>query len=177
MNTLHAKQRLTQFANSSNFARELPELHQGLHFRGLLHTTACTIAQKEPSDEIIDSQSSSKNPFSSLIPPSGGSSARSTPPSANRRSLVTKQIYQFALGFPQTPPEDSPELSPLEQTLETSPSPGVGTMGTTGSFVFKWYVVFLAAQMVWGDHHYAPRTVAMCAWQCIAHSLSVAVCA
>ncbi|KAL8783120.1 MAG: hypothetical protein Q9213_004877 [Squamulea squamosa] len=60
--------------------------------------------------------------------------ARSKTPSAHRRSVITDQIYQFALGYPQTPPENSP-LEATGDLLWKEPKVGTGAMG---SFVFRW---------------------------------------
>ena len=92
---------------------------------------------RDRSDGIIDSLHSSEPPVSTPPRPGTGSSARSTPTSSNRRRNITSQLYHFALGFPQTPPEISPELDPVAPQLEDSQrtTPGEATMG---SFLFKW---------------------------------------
>lgn len=118
----------------SNFISQHPKLHQGLHFHGLLHTTtAFAHGHADHSNAIIDSS------LPSLNPPGASSSARSTPQSAKRRSIIPSQTYQFALGFPQTPPENSPELGPVAQHLEQPPRT-TASARAMGSFLFTWYV-------------------------------------
>jgi hypothetical protein len=89
------------------------------------------------SNAIIDPSLPSELP--SLNPPGASSSARSTPQSAKRRSIIPSQTYQFALGFPQTPPENSPELDPVAQHLEQPPRT-TASARAMGSFLFTWYV-------------------------------------
>jgi len=121
-----------------NLISQPPELHQGLHFHGLLHiTTAFAHGHADHANAIIDS--SLPPELSLLNPPGASSSARSTPQSAKRRSIIPSQTYQFALGFPQTPPENSPELDPSAQHLE-QPPPTTASAGAMGSFLFTWYV-------------------------------------
>ncbi|CAL8577621.1 hypothetical protein XPA_003445 [Xanthoria parietina] len=90
------------------------------------------LATIDPSTPRRASSSSSPPITSSAVPIS-----RSSPPSAYRRSLVTDQIYQFALGYPQTPPEPSPLLEPKSDLAREKPEDILGGMG---SFVFRWYV-------------------------------------
>ena len=47
-------------------------------------------------------------------------------------SRVTRQLYQFALGCPQTPTESSPSISPIDQAQQSRTD--------MGTFLFKWYV-------------------------------------
>ncbi|KAI4092340.1 MAG: hypothetical protein LQ339_007937, partial [Xanthoria mediterranea] len=88
------------------------------------------LATIDPSTPRRASSSSSPPITSSAVPIS-----RSSPPSAYRRSLVTDQIYQFALGYPQTPPEPSPLLEPKSDLAREKPEDILGGMG---SFVFRW---------------------------------------
>lgn len=87
----------------------------------------------------IDPLPHSKNPFPSspsTHQPSATPTIYSSPQSDKRRSLVTDQIYQFALGYPQTPPEPSPLLEAPVDSRD-----GQEILGSAmGSFVFKWYV-------------------------------------
>ncbi|KAK3173268.1 hypothetical protein OEA41_006597 [Lepraria neglecta] len=69
--------------------------------------------------------------------PTAPSSTQSTPRSVKPRSDINKQIYQFALGYPQTPPETSPVLEYGRSELQTGLS-GVGEK--MGGFIFKWCV-------------------------------------
>jgi len=122
----------------SNLISQPPKLHQGLHFHGLLHTTtAFTHGHADHSNAII--ASSLPSDLSPLNPPGASSSARSTPQSAKRRSIIPSQTYQFALGFPQTPPENSPELDPISQHLEQPPRT-TASARAMGNFLFTWYV-------------------------------------
>ncbi len=50
---------------------------------------------------------------------------------------MTNQLFQFALGYLQTPPDTSPEIDPLDDTLDTG---ALATADKMGSFLFKWYV-------------------------------------
>lgn len=121
-----------------NLIDQPPELHQGLHFHGLLHTaTAFIHGHADHSNAIIDS--SLPSDLSPLNAPGASSSARSTPQSAKRRSVIPSQTYQFALGFPQTPPENSPELDPVARRLEL-PARTTASPRAMGSFLFTWYV-------------------------------------
>ncbi|KAL9054039.1 MAG: hypothetical protein Q9206_003693 [Seirophora lacunosa] len=56
-------------------------------------------------------------------------------PAAHRRSAITNQLYQFALGYPPTPPDISPLSDPI-----TQPQWGEQEAMTSGmgSFVFRW---------------------------------------
>ncbi|KAL9584657.1 MAG: hypothetical protein Q9212_001993 [Teloschistes hypoglaucus] len=75
--------------------------------------------------------------FPSLPPthqPGATPTACSRSQSDKRRSLVTDQIYQFALGYPQTPPEPSPLLELPVGSRERQEILG----SAMGSFVFKW---------------------------------------
>jgi len=65
------------------------------------------------------------------------SSTQSTPRPASRRSNISSQIYQFGLGYPQTPPETSPILESPRLSGEGD-TPAVGNR--MGSFLFKWCV-------------------------------------
>ncbi|MCJ1486364.1 hypothetical protein MMC06_006541, partial [Schaereria dolodes] len=86
---------------------------------------------------IIDSSKSltpsptSAAPQSSIARPETQSPARP----ASRRSGITKQIYQFALGYPQTPPEASPDINSFDADLGSGPADLKFKMG---SFLFKW---------------------------------------
>lgn len=124
-----------------------------------LLSNSLQLATIDPSSPSRPSSSSS---------PITSSALRSTPPSAHRRrSLITGQIYQFALGYPQTPPETSPVpevTSDSWEKPETIP-------GGMGSFVFRWYVCSItgdimlspteeqrfAASMAAEPHHYYRR--------------------
>ena len=57
---------------------------------------------------------------------------------ASRRSNVTRQIYQFALGYPQTPPDDSPNNDPLDPLDHVVAPDSVPSQQKMGSFLFKW---------------------------------------
>ncbi|KAL8671879.1 MAG: hypothetical protein Q9168_003632 [Polycauliona sp. 1 TL-2023] len=85
----------------------------------------------------IDPFTPPRVPASSASPISSRAvgTSRSTPPSANRRSPITDQIYQFALGYPQTPPEADPALEP---TSDWPLAESDKTLGGMGSFVFRW---------------------------------------
>ena len=86
----------------------------------------------------IASSISPAGPFSS---PSAASQSTATdqPQSSSRpgsrRSDFNRQIYQFALGYPQTPPDTSPEVDPIGPLLNGGNSPTHPNMGT---FLFKW---------------------------------------
>lgn len=64
--------------------------------------------------------------------PASPSSARPS----SRRTVITQQIYQFALGYPQTPPENSPVSEPVLSFEETKVE-----KDKMGTFLFKWYVI------------------------------------
>lgn len=68
--------------------------------------------------------------------PTPSTSAQSTPRPASRRSEITSQIYQFALGYPQTPPDTSPVRDPFGPSIDAGFFGGKNSMG---SFLFKWY--------------------------------------
>lgn len=58
------------------------------------------------------------------------------PPRPNsRRGDINRQLYQFALGFPQTPPDEGYEIDPVGPLLNSAPPKQSKSMG---SFVFKW---------------------------------------
>ncbi|KAL9125087.1 MAG: hypothetical protein Q9217_005659 [Psora testacea] len=63
------------------------------------------------------------------------SSTHSTPRPVSRASNINKQIYQFALGYPQTPPETSPEFGQSQGESENGVSERRNDMG---SFLFRW---------------------------------------
>lgn len=89
---------------------------------------------------IIDTPSSSRSiPSRSTSRPQSGttSSAHSTPRPTSRRSEVNSQLYQFALGYPLTPPDTSPVKELSESSLQIEAS---GLRGSMGTFVFKWCV-------------------------------------
>ncbi|KAL8862624.1 MAG: hypothetical protein Q9178_001122 [Gyalolechia marmorata] len=92
-----------------------------------------------PKLAAIDPSTPHRAPSSSSAPSPFGvtPTARSNPPSAHRRSLITDQIFQFALGYPQTPPETSPVP---ELTGELPWKEAEIISGGMGSFVFRWYV-------------------------------------
>ncbi|KAL8775047.1 MAG: hypothetical protein Q9209_000526 [Squamulea sp. 1 TL-2023] len=98
---------------------------------GVYHPTRKTLA-------AIDPATPHRSPASSHAPSPFGTApiARSNPPSTHRRSIITDQIYQFALGYPQTPPENSP----LETTGDLPWDKPEIVTGAMGSFVFRWYV-------------------------------------
>ncbi|KAL8979568.1 MAG: hypothetical protein Q9205_005124 [Flavoplaca limonia] len=81
----------------------------------------------------IDPSTPTRAPSSSS--PITSSAVRPSAPSAHRRSLVTDQIYQFALGYPQTPPETSPLLKATSDSSWEKPEIIQGGMG---SFRFQW---------------------------------------
>ncbi|KAL8950085.1 MAG: hypothetical protein Q9222_003849 [Ikaeria aurantiellina] len=69
-------------------------------------------------------------------PPGARPAAQSIDPSSLRRSVISDQLYQFALGFPQTPPEDSPpdrELGDFQRDVQEEV-----LLSGMGSFVFRW---------------------------------------
>ncbi|MCJ1381888.1 hypothetical protein MMC17_005000 [Xylographa soralifera] len=76
---------------------------------------------------------------SAALPPSSIATSRISTSSparpVSRRSNVTKQIFQFALGYPQTPPENSPELQPTDPLVEFEEPQESKNMG---SFLFQW---------------------------------------
>ncbi|MCJ1402046.1 hypothetical protein MMC11_005265 [Xylographa trunciseda] len=84
-------------------------------------------------------QAPASSPSSAL--PSKPSATSRTPTSssparpASRRSNVTRQIFQFALGYPQTPPENSPELESTDPLAEFEDPRESKNMG---SFLFQW---------------------------------------
>ncbi|KAL9639839.1 MAG: hypothetical protein Q9204_000945 [Flavoplaca sp. TL-2023a] len=82
----------------------------------------------------IDPSTPTRAPSSSSSPITS-SAVRPSAPSAHRRSLVTDQIYQFALGYPQTPPETSPLLKATSDSSWGKPEIIPGGMG---NFVFRW---------------------------------------
>ena len=89
---------------------------------------------------IIETPNSSRpipSPSTSRRQSGATSSAHSTPRPASRRSEVNSQLYQFALGYPLTPPDTSPVKELSESFLQTEAS---GLRGSMGSFVFKWCV-------------------------------------
>lgn len=104
---------------------------------GDCYITASTpsIAQNLTS-AVIDSPAFPTVPTSSPPRPNPGPASQITPRSPRRRSNITSQIYQFALGYPQTPPEISPELDPIKSVRQTEAS---FTSGSMASFLFKWY--------------------------------------
>ncbi|KAL8742618.1 MAG: hypothetical protein Q9190_004929 [Brigantiaea leucoxantha] len=85
-----------------------------------------------------DANIASSKPFqarhSSSDPSERYSTAQSTLRSS-RPSTVTSQIYQFALGYPQTPPETSPVR---ESNGALSKDERIEAARTMGSFVFRW---------------------------------------
>ena len=110
-------------------------LHQGLHFRGLLHHSKYSINRADPR-AVIDSPSFPTVPTSSPSRPNPGPASQTTSRPTRRRSNITSQIYQFALGYPQTPPEISPELDSINSVQQTEAPFASGMMA---SFLFKWY--------------------------------------
>ena len=62
---------------------------------------------------------------------------------ASRRSNITRQIYQFALGYPQTPPDDSPNNDSLDPLDHVVARDSVSNQQKMGSFLFQWYAGFL----------------------------------
>ncbi|KAL8884170.1 MAG: hypothetical protein Q9192_006910, partial [Flavoplaca navasiana] len=82
----------------------------------------------------IDPSTPTRAPSPSSSPITS-SAVRPSPPSAHRRSLITDQIYQFALGYPQTPPETSPLLKATSDSSWEEPEIIPGGMG---NFVFRW---------------------------------------
>ncbi|KAL8713987.1 MAG: hypothetical protein Q9220_002133 [cf. Caloplaca sp. 1 TL-2023] len=91
------------------------------------------------SSAIIGSsntQAASPSAAASASPPGAKPAAQPINPSSHRRSLISDQLYQFALGFPQTPPEDSPipgTPGDIERDVEEE-----AFVSGMGSFVFKW---------------------------------------
>ena len=68
------------------------------------------------------------------------SSTHSTPRPVSRASNISRQIYQFALGFPApVSPDPSPELGYSQLVGETNGDPFGDDMAQ--SFLFKWYVL------------------------------------
>ena len=56
----------------------------------------------------------------------------------SRRSNITPQIYQFALGYP----ESSPENSPVEEAaISVSGVEQLVDKGKMGNFLFQWYAI------------------------------------
>ena len=104
---------------------------------GDCYITASTpsIAQNLAS-AVIDSPSFPTVPTSSPSRPNPGPASPTTSRPTRRRSNITSQIYQFALGYPQTPPEISPELDPINSVQQTE---APFTSGIMASFLFKWY--------------------------------------
>jgi len=72
--------------------------------------------------------------------PTASSSAHSSPRPASRQSQITNQIYQFALGYPQTPPDTSSDLDPFGPSIDAKSLIGGNSMG---SFLFTWYAQWL----------------------------------
>jgi len=80
-------------------------------------------------------------PSSDLVPPLRASTEHNPPQSSSRppsrRSNINSQIFQFALGYPQTPPDTTPDPDPIGPLLEGDSS---GAQSDMGSFLFQWYV-------------------------------------
>lgn len=91
--------------------------------------TAATIDPSSSSPPIPLRSASRRGPHAP-------SPNQSTPQSASRRSNISSQIYQFALGYPQTPPETSPVCESIGPFLQAEEQIAVEKMG---SFLFKWY--------------------------------------
>lgn len=85
-----------------------------------------TIDSSTPSSDLVPSRASIEH-----NPPQ--SSSRPT----SRRSNINSQLFQFALGYPQTPPDTTPEQEPIASLLEGDSS---GAQSNMGSFLFRWYV-------------------------------------
>ncbi|KAI9699632.1 MAG: hypothetical protein M1836_002666 [Candelina mexicana] len=58
------------------------------------------------------------------------------PRPSSRRGDINRQLYQFALGFPQTPPDEGNEIDPIGPLLKSAIP---GKSEKMGSFVFKWH--------------------------------------
>lgn len=93
-------------------------------------------SSRNPQVATIDSSS----PSSDLVPPRA--STEHIPPQSSsrptsRRSNINSQLFQFALGYPQTPPDTTPERDSITSLLDGNSS---GTQSNMGSFLFRWYV-------------------------------------
>ncbi|MCJ1247682.1 hypothetical protein MMC30_004897 [Trapelia coarctata] len=90
---------------------------------------------------IIESRSPAltSSESSATPPPKSADAGAPASPSArpsSRRNLITQQIYQFALGYPQTPPENSPVSDPFESVLGSEETKV--EKDKMGTFLFKW---------------------------------------
>ena len=103
----------------------------GLH----IHPQSTKLKRTPPVATIDPSITSSDS-----VPPrasSGHNPPQSTSRPTSRRSNVNRQIFQFALGYPQTPPDTTPDIDPIGPLLNGGSS---GAQSNMGTFVFRWYV-------------------------------------
>lgn len=85
---------------------------------------------------IIASSANSGTTPPALPPLNGTPLSVPLPPRPNsRRGDINRQLYQFALGFPQTPPDEEYEIDPIGPLLNSARPKQSKSMG---SFVFKW---------------------------------------
>lgn len=118
------------FCFHSNLHHSIPCICYHINPQSTNTAEVATIDPSSPPPPV-----SNRSASGGIPPPSA--STQSIPRPASRRSNITSQLYQFALGYPQTPPETSPVFDPI------GPSTSVGSSGTgnsMGSFLFKWYV-------------------------------------
>ncbi|MCJ1392381.1 hypothetical protein MMC18_005248 [Xylographa bjoerkii] len=116
------------------------EMRTGWQILGGPQTYFVTVAPNVDLALMVAMSQASASPQSPALLSTPSATSR-TPTSssparpASRKSNVTRQIFQFALGYPQTPPETSPELEPIDPLVEFQEPEESKNMG---SFLFQW---------------------------------------